>query len=79
MPKLKVLSGKEVLKIFASFGFQEIYRKGSHVKLRRVVDGQKQTLTLPDHKNLNKGLLKALINQASEYISRDKLIPHFYH
>jgi len=37
MPKLKNLSGKEVIKILLSFGFEVASQKGSHVKLRRVL------------------------------------------
>ena len=33
MPKLRTLSGSEVVKIFTSFGFQIAHQKGSHVKL----------------------------------------------
>lgn len=35
MPKLKRLSGAEVVDILASFGFQIHSQKGSHIKLRR--------------------------------------------
>jgi predicted RNA binding protein YcfA (HicA-like mRNA interferase family) len=36
MPKLKRLSGKEVITVFQRFGFEIVGRKGSHVKLRRL-------------------------------------------
>jgi predicted RNA binding protein YcfA (HicA-like mRNA interferase family) len=32
MPKLRALSGQDVLKIFARFGFERIDQEGSHVK-----------------------------------------------
>ncbi|MBN8636179.1 MAG: type II toxin-antitoxin system HicA family toxin [Anaerolineae bacterium] len=40
MPKLKCLSGKELIKILERFGFEVISQKGSHVRLQRVVDGK---------------------------------------
>ncbi|MBU4480913.1 type II toxin-antitoxin system HicA family toxin [Patescibacteria group bacterium] len=50
MPKLKTLSGEEVLKIFLSFGFNVAAQKSSHIKLVRVQkDGTRQTLTIPNH------------------------------
>jgi len=49
MAKLKRLSGKEVISLFQRFGFEIVGRKGSHVKLRRLESGVKQTLTIPDH------------------------------
>ena len=52
MPKLKVLSGGDVIKIFSRFGFRIISQRGSHVKLRRVLpDETKQTLTIPFEAN----------------------------
>lgn len=48
MPKLRVLSGREVLKILHGFGFQKFAERGSHVKVRRVLVGARtQTLTVP--------------------------------
>jgi len=79
MPKLKRLSGDEVIKIFASFGFGIVAQRGSHVKLRRVLpDGVKQTLTIPAHKELDIGTLKAIHRQALRYIPDAELSPYFY-
>jgi predicted RNA binding protein YcfA (HicA-like mRNA interferase family) len=78
MPKLKNLSGKEVLESLEYFGFSVIKRKGSHVKLRRIIDGIRQTLTIPDHKELDKGTLKAIYLQAGRYISQAELRKYFY-
>ena len=79
MPKLKTLSGKEVLKIFLSFGFNIIAQKGSHIKLARVQkDGIRQTLTIPNHFEIDKGTLKAIYRQALKYISEEELKAYFY-
>jgi predicted RNA binding protein YcfA (HicA-like mRNA interferase family) len=79
MPKLKPLSGKNILDIMSLFGFIILTQKGSHVKLRRVLaDGTKQTLTIPLHDELDKGTLRAIFRQASNYISTEELRPHFY-
>ena len=79
MPKLKTLSGKEVIKIFLAFGFAAVAQKGSHVKLARVLpNGTKQSLTIPNHPELDKGTLKAIHRQALKYISDNELRPHFY-
>ena len=79
MPKLKVLSGDDIIKIFEEIGFLIEYQKGSHVKLKRaVVDGTKQILTIPRHKNLDKGTIKAIYNQALVYIAERDLKKHFY-
>jgi predicted RNA binding protein YcfA (HicA-like mRNA interferase family) len=79
MPKLKRLSGQDVIKILALFGFVVAGQKGSHVKLVRILlDGSKQPLTIPAHPELDKGTLKAIIRQASRYIPETELKPHFY-
>ncbi len=78
MPKLKRLTAKQVLAILTQFGFVIASRRGSHIKLTRVVQGQKQILTIPNHTELDTGTSKAIMRQASRYISPEELYPHFY-
>jgi predicted RNA binding protein YcfA (HicA-like mRNA interferase family) len=79
MPKLRTLTGSEVVKIFNSFGFQIAHQKGSHIKLQRILAvGIKQTLTIPLHDELDKGTIKAIYRQALRYISENELRDHFY-
>lgn len=79
MPKLKNLGGDDLIRIFSQFGFLVNSQRGSHVKLKRTLaDGTKQTLTVPHHKELDSGTLKAVVRQASRYIPEEDLKPHFY-
>ncbi len=79
MPKLRRLSGPEVIRILADFGFTVHSQRGSHVKLRRFgPTGEKQTLTIPQHRKLDTGTLRAILRQASRYIPVDDLRPYFY-
>lgn len=79
MPKLKTLSGKEVADIFLSFGFEVASQRGSHIKLRRIQqDGIKQTLTIPNHGELDTGTVRAIYRQGLRYISERDLLNHFY-
>lgn len=50
MPKIKQLSGKDIIKILQKFDFEIHSQKGSHVKLRRITIKGKETLTIPNHK-----------------------------
>jgi len=78
-PKLKRLSGPEVLAIFHTLGFETHSQRGSHVKLRRVTaTGEKQTLTIPVHAELDAGTVRAIIRQATRYIPESELRLHFY-
>lgn len=79
MPKLKKMSGQDVIKVFIALGFLIYKQKGSHVKLRRLINGNKETLTIPNHKELDKGTLKAIIRQATNYISSNDLTKYFDH
>ena len=79
MPKLKTLSGEDVIKIFQKFGFTLLSQKGSHVKLRKITPEQtKQTFTIPNHKELDRGTLRAIYLQAQRYIPESELYGHFY-
>ena len=78
-PKLKRLSGKEVISILNKFGFVLFTQRGSHIKLRRIgSDGDKQTLTVPFHDELDVGTLRAIIRQTSRYVPEEYLKPYFY-
>jgi predicted RNA binding protein YcfA (HicA-like mRNA interferase family) len=78
MPRLKRLSGSEVIEILGQFGFQVHSQKGSHVKLRRAGLAGNETLTVPNHSQLDTGTCKAIYNQALKYISEEELYPYFY-
>ena len=78
MPKLKVLSGQDVVEIFLSFGFEIASQHGSHVKLRRRHNELTQTLTIPNHVEMDKGTLRAIYRQALRYISEQDLHNRFY-
>ena len=79
MPRLRRLSGTNVIRILEGFGFNVVSQRGSHVKLRRIgLDGTRQTLTIPRHRELDTGTLRAIFRQASRYVPEHELYPHFY-
>jgi len=79
MPKLKILSGEDIVKIFKRFGFCIAGQKGSHIKLKRETgDNPSQTLTIPNHSELDKGTVKAIYNQSLKYIPENELKKYFY-
>ena len=71
MSKLPILIGQEVIKILSKIGFEVVRQRGSHVYLRHP-DGR--TTTVPIHKgrDLDRGLLRKIIRDAS--ISRDEFL-----
>ena len=78
MPKLRKLSGAEVIDILKQFSFQVHSQRGSHIKLRRLSAIGKETLTIPNHSQLDTGTCRAILRQASRYIPEADLTPYFY-
>ncbi len=78
MPKQKVLSGKDVISIFESLGFAVMSQKGSHIKLERASAMRKEILIIPNHKELDRGTLRAIYMQSLKYVSVEILQKHFY-
>jgi predicted RNA binding protein YcfA (HicA-like mRNA interferase family) len=80
MPKLRRQNGKEVVAILQSFGFTVEYIRGSHHRLRRAVEGQNQSISVPVHGNkpLKVGTLKSIFRQACRYIDEKAIRPFFY-
>lgn len=59
MPSLPAISGREVVRAFASDGWEMVRQRGSHLIL--VKDGHRATLSVPDHREVAKGTLRSLI------------------
>jgi predicted RNA binding protein YcfA (HicA-like mRNA interferase family) len=56
MAKLRRLSGPEAAAIIQKFGFFVLSQRGSHIKMRRINQaGEKETLTIPNHRQLDTG------------------------
>ena len=62
MTPLPRISGRECIKALEQIGFVVIRRESSHVILRR--DSPFAQLVVPDHKELDRGTLRAIIRQA---------------
>lgn len=78
-PRLRRLSGRDVIRALGTFGFAVVNTRGSHVKLRRIApDGSRQVLTLPLHDELAAGTLHAIYRQALRYVTADELRPCFF-
>ncbi|MBI2009916.1 MAG: type II toxin-antitoxin system HicA family toxin [Candidatus Chisholmbacteria bacterium] len=55
MPKLPVVSGKDLVKVLGKIGFTKVSQKGTHIKMQHL-DGR--VAIVPQHKSLKKGTLK---------------------
>jgi len=63
MPRLPVVSGRAAVNAFERAGWEQV-RVGSsrHLILKKA--GEPATLSIPDHRELDRGLLRALIRDA---------------
>ena len=78
MPRLRNLSGVDVVQILHEFGFEPWSQRGSHIKVRRLLGGQAQSLTVPNHREIDRGTLQAIFRQASRFIAEADLRRRFY-
>ena len=62
MSKLPVVSGAECVKALGKVGFIFFRQRGSHITMVRK-SPPSQT-TIPNHKELDRGMLRAIIRQA---------------
>lgn len=61
MSRLPVCSGQDAIRAFQRMGYQVNHQTGSHIILRHP---QMRRLTVPNHQELAKGTLRALIREA---------------
>jgi predicted RNA binding protein YcfA (HicA-like mRNA interferase family) len=69
LPELPVCSGGEVIRALERLGFRVVRQRGSHVMLRKGMDG----CVVPLHRELKRETLSGILRQAgvgaSEFIS----------
>ncbi len=77
MPRLRRLSGKQVIRIFEGFGFEIYSQRGSHVRLQRVVSGQEQRILVAVHgsKPIPPGTLHSIYRQGCRFVAESTLKP----
>ena len=69
MPKLPIISGKDLVKAFARIGYEIDHQTGSHMILRHKMPPHRR-LTIPNHKEIAKGTLRAIIRESG--LSREE-------
>lgn len=69
MSKLPVISGRQLVRALGQVGFVLDRQRGSHMMLFR--SDPATTLSVPDHRELDRGTLRALLRHAD--VSPDQL------
>ncbi len=63
MTRLPVVSGRQLVKALSRIGYLQDHQKGSHIILRQE-SAPYRRLTIPDHKEIAKGTLRAILREA---------------
>jgi predicted RNA binding protein YcfA (HicA-like mRNA interferase family) len=71
-PKLPVISGADLIRALAKFGYVTVRQNGSHVRLRHANDPQRAPVTVPLHPEVAFGTLRRILRDAA--ISVDELL-----
>lgn len=76
MPRLPQTSGRSLIRLLVSLGYEVVRQKGSHVRVRKRNELGEHNLTVPDHDILAKGTLNDLLTRVSLWngIPKDALI-----
>jgi predicted RNA binding protein YcfA (HicA-like mRNA interferase family) len=62
VPKVPLLKPKEVIRVFKKFGWVVARSSGSHIILTK--EGNISTLSIPNHNEIARGTLRALIDKS---------------
>ncbi|MFN2456007.1 MAG: type II toxin-antitoxin system HicA family toxin [Pyrinomonadaceae bacterium] len=73
MSGLPRVSGREVVKALRKLGYEQDRQRGSHIVLRRSVYPHRR-LVVPDHPEVAKGTLRAIIKQAGLTVDEFKAL-----
>ena len=65
MPRLPQISGRDLVKLLHSLGYETVRQRGRHVRLRKQAPVGEHNVTVPDHKVLAKGTLNDILSQVS--------------
>lgn len=73
MSQLPRVTGREVVKALRKLGYEQDRQRGSHILLRQIAYPHRR-LTVPDHAEVAKGTLRAIIRQAGLTVEEFKAL-----
>ncbi|NCP79643.1 type II toxin-antitoxin system HicA family toxin [archaeon] len=74
MDKLPIISGQDLIKLLLKLDYQVHHQTGSHIILRQNKEPFRR-LTIPNHKEISIGTLRAIIRQVG--ITREEFVKLF--
>ena len=73
MSLLPLVSGREVVGALRKLGYEQDRQRGSHIVLRQVAYPHRR-ITVPDHNEVAKGTLRAIIREAGLTVDEFKAL-----
>jgi predicted RNA binding protein YcfA (HicA-like mRNA interferase family) len=67
------VSGRDVVKALRTAGYERDRQRGSHIILRQLVYPHRR-ITVPDHKEIAKGTLRAIIRETGLTVDEFKAL-----
>lgn len=75
MPKLPLISGKDLVKLLSRLGYELDHQTGSHMILRQNQEPYRR-VTVPNHREVARGTLLAILHQTG--LSREEFFKLYY-
>ena len=66
------ISGDELAKRLARFGYRITRQTGSHLRLTSIVMDREHHLTIPNHDSIKVGTFAAILGEAAHYLQMDR-------
>ncbi len=66
------VSGEELIRLLALYGFERVRQRGSHVRLVSTVQGSPCYVSVPLQRSIKVGLLGGLVTGVAAYLERDR-------
>ena len=71
---MPVVSGEDLVRALAKFGYQAVRQKGSHVRLRHPADPRRLPVTVPLHHEVAFGTLRRILRDANLTVEQLKAV-----
>jgi len=60
----KLFSARDVIRALKRAGFHEVSQRGSHIKLKKAIEGGELVVIVPNYREIPKGTLESILLQA---------------
>ena len=77
-PNLRHIPGAEIVALLQSQGFVVIRQKGSHVRLRIQQNEIIHAITIPLHREIDRGTLKSIVRSLQKCLTEEIIKKLFY-